>query len=480
MADKILIEQYNHVHHRVNCEASIAMELSEHFTFFVPGYKFMPKYKMGIWDGKIRLFNFTTKLIYCGLEREIEEFCKDRGYEFTSNTEPAEDFSIHDAKAFIDELNLPAEIEPRDYQIKSFAQAIRERRALFLSPTASGKSLMIYLISSYLNLKTLIIVPTINLCTQTKKFFEEYGHEEDIHVIYGGQSKSSDAQITITTWQSIFKMPKSWFNQFEVIFGDEAHGAKAKSMVSIMEKTPYVKYKFGFTGTLDDLQTNILVITGLFGPVIKVISTAELMEQGHIAQLKIKAIVLDYPELVRKMAAAYKYQDEIEFIIKNKHRNEFIRKLALSLEGNTLILFRRVEDHGKVLYDLLKDCGRNVYYASGETDAEERELIRQTIASETDCIFVASEGTFSTGADMPQIRNVVFASPTKSKIKVLQSIGRGLRKAAGKFFCTLYDISDDLSWKTHKNYTLLHFMSRVKIYASEKFDYKIYKVKTKA
>jgi superfamily II DNA or RNA helicase len=478
MADKVYIEQYNHVHHRINCEASIAMELSEHFTFFVPGYKWMPKFKMGIWDGKIRLFNFATKLIYCGLGAEIEAFCKERGYECINNTEAADDFSIHDAKGFIAELGLP--FEPRDYQIKAFAQAIRDRRALFLSPTASGKSLMIYLIARYLNLKTLIIVPTINLCTQTKKFFEEYGYDEDIHVIYGGQSKSSDALLTITTWQSIYKMPRKWFEQFEVIFGDEAHGAKAKSMVSIMEKTPYIKYKFGFTGTLDDLQTNILVITGLFGPVIKVISTAKLMEKGHIAQLKIKAIVLDYPEVIRKMAAAYKYQDEIEFIIKNRHRNEFIRKLVLSLEGNTLILFRRVEDHGKVLYDILKDCGRNVYYASGETDVEERELIRQTIAIETNCIFVASEGTFSTGADMPQIRNVIFASPTKSKIKVLQSIGRGLRKAAGKFFCTLYDISDDLSWKSHKNYTLQHFMSRVKIYATEKFDYKIYRVKTKA
>lgn len=455
------------------------MELSEHFTFFVPGYKWMPKYKMGIWDGKIRLFNFVTKLIYCGLGAEIEAFCKERGYECINNTEAADDFSIHDAKRFIDDLELPAEIEPRDYQIKAFAQAVRERRALFLSPTASGKSLMIYLITRYLNMKTLIIVPTINLATQTKKFFEEYGHTDDIHVIYGGQSKHSDEQVTITTWQSIYKMSRKWFEQFDVIFGDEAHGAKAKSMVSIMEKTPYVKYKFGFTGTLDDLQTNILVITGLFGPVIKVISTAELMEQGHIAQLKIKAIILDYPEIVRKMAAAYKYQDEITYLIKNRARNEFIRKLALSLEGNTLILFRRVEDHGKILYESLKGYGRNVYYASGETDAEERELIRQTIATETDCIFTASEGTFSTGADMPQIRNVIFASPTKSKIKVLQSIGRGLRKAEGKVHCTLYDLSDDMSWKSHKNYTLQHFMNRVKIYASEKFDYKIYRVKTK-
>ena len=477
MADNITIEPYNHVHHRIVCDASIAMELSEHFTFFVPGYKFMPKYKMGIWDGKIRLFNFTTKLIYCGLAHEIEKFCAERGYDLVNNTEAADDFSLNDAKEFIKALNLP--FEPRDYQIKSFATAIRERRGLFLSPTASGKSLMIYLIARYLNLKTLIIVPTINLVTQTKKFFEEYGYEEDIHIIYGGQSKTSDALLTITTWQSIFKMPKKWFEQYEVIFGDEAHGAKAKSMVSIMEKTPYIKYKFGFTGTLDDLQTNILVITGLFGQVIKVISTAELMEAGHIAQLKIKAIVLDYPEIVRKMAAAYKYQDEIEFIIKNKHRIEFVRKLALSLDGNTLILFRRVADHGKVIYESLKDSDRNVYYASGETDAEEREMIREIIAEEKNCIFVASEGTFSTGADMPQIHNIIFASPTKSKIKVLQSIGRGLRNAAGKIHCTLFDISDDMSWKKHQNYTLRHFISRIKIYATEKFNYKMYRVKIK-
>lgn len=480
MADKVLVTKLNEVHDRIVCEPSIAMELSERFTFFVPGYKFMPAFKARFWDGKIRLFNMHTKLLYCGLSEEVRKFCEERGYDFVDQTEPSEEFSIHEAKEFIANIGLPKHIEVRDYQIEAFAHAVRERRALLLSPTASGKSLMIYLITRYLAGKTLIIVPTINLVHQTAEMFAGYGYKDEVHTIFAGQAKDTDHDITITTWQSVYKQPAGWLNRFDVIFGDEAHGAKAKAMVSLMEKTTDVPYKFGFTGTLDDMQTNIMVITGLFGPVRKIISTSELMEQGHIAGLRIKAILLDYPDEIKKIAAAYKYQDEVDYIVRNRARNRFIKNLALSLKGNTLILFQFVEKHGKVLHELFKGCGRNVYYASGETPGDVRNEIRRIIAKEKNCIFIASSGTFSTGADIPQIENIIFASPSKSKIRVLQSIGRGLRNAAGKFYCTLYDIADDLSWKKHQNFTLKHFILRVKLYASEKFDYKLYRVKTKA
>lgn len=473
----IILRPVNEVYIKVICDDSTSMELSEHFTFMVPGYKFMPKYRAGIWDGKIRLFNRRSQVLYAGLADEVKKFAEDRGYEVDVETQGAENYSLTEAKKDIAELALT--LEPRDYQVEGVTHCVRKRRALLLSPTASGKSLMIYLLCRIIGLKTLIVVPTVNLVTQTEEAFHKYGYNKEIHIIYSGKDKQTSDDICITTWQSIYKMPQSWLDQFGMVIVDEAHTAKAASLTAILEKMPSVKYRFGFTGTLDDLPTNILVITGLFGPVKRLTSSAKLMEQGHIAPLKIKAILLDYSDVVKKVMAAANYQDEIDFIVTNPARNRFIKNLALSLKGNTLILFQFVEKHGKVLYDSFSGCGRNTYYASGETDGETRNLIRSIIAKETNCIFVASSGTFSTGADIPEIDNIIFASPSKSKIRVLQSIGRGLRNALGKLHCTLYDIADDLSWKKKQNHTLRHFIERVKIYAAESFVYKLYRVKIK-
>ena len=476
----VTVKFFNEVYSKIICEPSIAMELSEHFSFFVDGYRYMPAYKARFWDGKVRLFNRQNNLIYFGLADEIENFCQEREYEFVDETKSDQEYSLKEAVDDIKSMELS--FEPRDYQLEAYTHCIRKSKALLLSPTASGKSFIIYMLTRFYGERALIIVPTINLVNQTVKMFDGYGSDNAIHAITGGVTKSigSNIDIVITTWQSIYKQPRDWFEQFGIVIVDEVHHAKAKSLTGIMEKTTTIKYKFGFTGTLDDIQTNIMVITGLFGPVKKITTSAELMEQGHIAPLRIKAILLDYPDEIKKLAAAYKYSDEIDYIVRNKARNRFIKNLALSLKGNTLILFQFVDKHGKVLHDSLKDCGKNVYYASGETSGDLREEIRNIISKEDNCIFVASSGTFSTGSDMPRINNIIFASPSKSKIKVLQSIGRGLRNSPGKEKCTLYDIADDLSWKKHKNYTLLHFLERIKIYATEKFDYKLYKVKTKA
>jgi len=477
----VTVKRYNEVYSKIDCEPSIAMELSEKFSFYVNGYRYMPAYRNRIWNGKINLFNRQTRLIYSGLVEEIEKFCKERDYEFINETSVDHEYSLHEAVRDIKNMELSK--DPRDYQLEAYTHAIRKSKALLLSPTASGKSLIIYMLIRYYGERTLVIVPTINLVKQAVKHFNSYGNGiDDIHAITAGITKQINihTNIVITTWQSIYKQPKEWFDQFKAVMVDEVHHAKAKSLTGIMEKTVNTKYKFGFTGTLDDIQTHIMVITGLFGPVKKIVSSAQLMKEGHIAPLKIKAILLEYPEHVKRLAGTYKYSDEIDYIVGNKARNRFIKNLALSLKGNTLILFQFVDKHGKVLHDSLKNCGKNVYYASGETDGDLREEIRNIISKEDNCIFVASSGTFSTGADMPRINNVIFASPTKSKIKVLQSIGRGLRNSPGKEHCTLYDIADDLSWKKHQNYTLIHFLARMKIYAEERFVYKLYRVKIKA
>jgi len=480
MTDNIQIEKYDEAYIKITAEPGLMMEMADFFTFDVPGAKFMPAYRNKVWDGKVRLLNVMTGLLYTGLLRYVEDFCSKRNYEIEYLTDfGAEDFSVKEANEFIEKLN--PKLAPRDYQIDAFMHAVRERRALLLSPTASGKSFIIYLLTRYYAKRTLIIVPTISLVSQLASDFADYGFDSDkfVHRVFAGQDKGTTKPITITTWQSIYKLPKEFYSSFDVVIGDEAHLFKAKSLTSILTKLSGCRYRFGFTGTLDGTQTHKLVLEGLFGPVRKVTTTAELIDKKHLADFKIKAIILQYPDHVKQMIARAKdYQAEMDYLVKCEARNKFIRNLALSLEGNTLLLFQFVEKHGKELYEKIKAeaVDRKVFFVAGSVDGEEREQIRRIVEDEPNSIIVASYGTFSTGINIKNLHSVIFASPSKSRVRNLQSIGRGLRKSDTKTAATLYDIADDMTWKNDKNYTLLHFMERIKIYNEEKFKYKFYKV----
>lgn len=475
--DTVTIRKYDEVYNKIVCDPGIAMELADHFTFEVPGAKFMPTVRNKIWDGKIRLLNPLTCLLYSGLAEEVIKFCQSRKYECElDGISNDEEFSIHEAQKRIESLGLTK--TPRDYQLDAYVHAIRKRRAVLLSPTASGKSLIIYLITRHYNEKTLIIVPTTSLVHQMASDFKDYGLEEECHKIMSGEEKITNKNIVISTWQSIYKLPQSWFNQFKLVIGDEAHLFKAKSLTTIMTKLPNCKYKYGFTGTLDGTDTNKLVLEGLFGPVRKVTTTAELMSKGTVAQLLIKALVLKYANEDKKLVSNYDYQAELDFIVTNPKRNNFVKNLVLSLKGNTLVFFNFVDKHGKILYDLVKSEAkdRNVYFISGEVNALEREEIRKSVENDRNCIIFASSGTSSTGVNMVNLQNIVFTSPSKSRIRNLQSIGRALRKSETKVNATLYDLADDLTWKSKRNHTLNHFVERIKIYSSESFDYKIYNI----
>jgi len=481
--DIIEISKIDETYNKIKCDPGIAYELNDHFTFDVPGAKFMPAYKNKVWDGKIRLFNALTGYIYGGLNKYIEEFAEKRNYQVEYKFDvSADEFSVKEANEFIDSLNIPEKFERREYQVDAFTYAVRNRRALMLSPTSSGKSFIIYLITRYYAKRTLIIVPTTSLVSQLASDFADYGFVSDkfVHRIYAGQDKQTDKPITVSTWQSIYKLPKKYFEQFDVVIGDEAHLFKAKSLTSIMSKLGGCKYRFGFTGTLDGTQTNKLVLEGLFGVVRKVTTTSELMEQNYVSKFFIKAIVLKYPDEIKKQLTKSNYQAELDYLVRNESRNNFIKNLALSLKGNTLILFQFVEKHGDILHDMIKQAtNQPVYYVYGGVDGDEREEIRRIVETQQNAIIVASSGTFSTGVNIRNLHNIIFSSPSKSKIRNLQSIGRGLRKSDSKDNATLYDIADDLTWKNKKNYTILHFIERMKIYNEEQFEYKIYPVNLK-
>jgi superfamily II DNA or RNA helicase len=460
------------------------MELSDKFTFFAENYKFHPKYKMRVWDGKIRLVNTLTGIVYAGLAQRIKKFCDANDYTFSFSDELAYDnVSEHEVREFIKSLDLPDWMETRDYQIDAIVKCLRSKRRTLLSPTSSGKSFIIYVIAEWYRIKhgtkSLIIVPTIGLVGQLKSDFESYGFKGIIDTSMGGLLKDNDipANHVISTWQSLdngkSKMPKEWFKQFQVVFGDEAHGAKAASLVKILSNMEQTPYRFGTTGTLDGQPLNEATIEGLFGPKYKSISTKELMDQGYVAKLKIKCIILKYSPDVAKEVRGKTYQEEIDFLVNSEARNKFIKRLTLSLKGNKLLFFRIV-DHGKLLYDAIKsESEHNVFYIDGGVKGEERERIRHAIEDENNATLIASLGTTSTGVSINKLHHMIAASPSKSKIKVLQSIGRMLRMHKEKEEAILYDIVDDLSIKSYQNYTLKHFVERCQIYDAEQFDYTI-------
>ena len=488
--EQISVKLDNYSMMNIDCSRGIAQELSEYFSFYVPGYKFMPAYKNKVWDGKIRLFNSMTGELGAGLYVYLLKFAAERSYSVDTEEShqygfpfPAEQPLQYMSDLLADEA-LP--FQPRDYQYDAIEKALKRTRAILLSPTGSGKSFIIYLIMRYWlmhlsnNNKILVIVPTTSLVEQMHQDFIDYGYKpEDMHRIYSGKDKTTNKRIIISTWQSIYKLQKKWFSQFGMVIGDECHGFKSKSLSSIMNKSTEAKYRFGLTGTLDGTQTHRLVLEGLFGPVYKVTTTKKLQDNNTLAPLDIKVLLLNYSEEVRKNFGKKTYQEEIDFIIGHEARNRLISNLAIDAEGNTLILFNRVEAHGKPLFELINSKvneNRKVFFVSGEVATGDREAIRKIVEGQKNAIIVASLGTFSTGINIRNLHNIVFASPSKSQIKVLQSIGRGLRKSDDGRITTLYDVADDLHWKSQQNYTLLHSAERVKIYEKEQFKYKIIKV----
>jgi len=480
----IVIQKKNEVYIKIKTEPHIHQELSEYFTFDVPGAKFMPQYRSKYWDGKIRLYSTHTGEIYVGLLDKLISWAKkfDYSVEFENNKfygTPFEENEMISYEGVSEFMKKISKHTPRDYQINAVYDALRYNRKLLISPTASGKSLMIYSVVRYFQSsgkKILLVVPTTSLVEQMYKDFEDYGWnvDEHCHKIYSGKDKSTNKEVIITTWQSVYNLQRSFFNDFDVIIGDEAHLFKSKSLVGIMTKADNAKYRFGFTGTLDGSQTHKWVLEGLFGPSYKVTQTKDLIEKGHLSKLQIKVLLLKHDE--------HKFNDfeeEIQYLITNDKRNKFIKNLSLDLKGNTLILFSRVETHGLPLYESINKSAsknRKIFFIHGGIDAEQREKVREITEKESDAIIIASYGTFSTGVNIKNLHNVIFASPSKSKIRNLQSIGRVLRKGDNKTKAVLYDIADEIIYKSRKNYTLNHLIERIKIYNEEKFNYEIVKI----
>lgn len=490
----------NNINIRIDCTRDILSELNEYFSFFSEGYRFHPLFKQKRWDGKVRLFNVNTGTINRGLLSRVIQFCDDRDYKYTvdSKLNNSQNLSLEVVNEFIDSLNFSSKGNPislYDYQREAIHKCLTEKRVLVNSPTSSGKSSIVAGIARYLQTKfdttkkIVIIVPNVSLVNQFAYDFCDYFSRDvdwlksdPVHTIFSGKEKETDSPIIVTTYQSLLKLDKNWFKSVGCLIVDECHGADGKSLRKICDMCTEAEYRFGFTGSLKKSKVHVLTLEGVFGPTHTTITTRELIDNEQVTDIDIKALLIEYPEDFRKqMRKINDYGVENETIISNEKRNKFISKLAISQSGNGLILVNLVEKHAKPLYDMISNMtDRPVYLIVGEVSGTEREEIRLKMEQETDAIIVASYSTLSTGVNIPSLKWLVFGSSMKSYVKVIQSIGRVLRKHKSKNKVVLFDIVDDLRVKlrvnTHENYLFKHFMERLGHYQEQKFNCEIKKI----
>lgn len=503
------LKKINEVYHGVDTDdRGILSELSEFFKFKIPNAHFNPKVKAGLWDGYIRLFNTRDRVLYSGLIPYLKAFQKKYNYNFKLpelEWDKSLGLTEDEVLEFSNSLKPSTDgedIELYEHQLEATTHCLNHKRCVLLSGTSSGKSFIIYNIIRWLQEhefknpkdKILIVVPTVDLVNQMYNDFEDYATNDswkasdNVHKIFAGQSKSFPEQIVVSTWQSIFTQKPEYFEDFVAVFGDEAHMYEAKSVKGIMENLVNASYRIGTSGTLEDTKVHKLVLESLFGPVKEIIKVWQQIEQGIACPLIIRSMVLKYtPESLKGLKPKDKkkgisYQDEDKFICNHQKRLKFIASLALTRKNNTMILFDKVEKHGKPLFDLIskyaEKYNKEVFFIWRKTPNKERTRIKRYAERNNNVIIIASYKIFSTGTNIKNIHHLILAASTKSKIRLLQSIGRGVRLCKGKLLLVVYDIVDDFrkTKRSKQNYGIKHFLERVKIYTKEKYPYKIEKV----
>lgn len=496
----VAIKKVDEVFIRLDCEPGYRYEIADKFSFYVKNYFFMPAYKSGVWDGTISMVDRRNGLSYWGLVPEIVSYCKAEGYNIDIDPALLPPAEIGDAEVqkLVERLKISKDPKTgapralRDYQFESVKIGVNHRKTIVLSPTASGKSMGIFVLSQYLKdlgRKVLIIVPNLSLIAQLQSDFVDYASENskinieaETHKIFGGQDKNTDKPVVISTWQSLQNMKPTYFSQYTAMICDEVHGADAKQLTKIIQNMSNSTHRIGFTGTLKDDNISEVQLKGLFGQPHQVETTKNLQDRGILAKSKVRVMILTYPESEAAKVRGLPYHDEIDYLCASNVRNNFIAKLAVNSKGNTMILFRYVEKHGKPLYNLIKQLAgdkKKVYYVSGEVEAEDREMIRKIMEEVRDAIIVASFKVFGVGTNIVNLDNLILGAPTKSKVSLLQAIGRALRKGADKHQALIVDVVDNFPSKTGKsgkNYSAKHFQNRLDIYTREGFETEFFEI----
>ncbi|MFW6219914.1 MAG: DEAD/DEAH box helicase family protein [bacterium] len=489
--DTILVEKYDNVYFKLHCNIEQSMELKSFFSCYAPNYRYHPKFKARIWNGKISFYNVKDQLLPIGLVYRLKDFLDKYNYKIKLLFDPNDlinDISIDQMNDFYNAVFRDSNFWPRDYQHKAIHTALKKKRGIIESPTASGKSLIIYSIIRFVlgvtEGKILLVVPSVSLTNQMFNDFVEYGWfdaYDSSSILYSGSKKyDKNKRILISTWQSIYKKKQSFFEEFDCVIVDETQQAKSNSIKTILQNCVNADYRFGLTGTLPTEIADINNIYGYIGPKIFTLKSSTLIDKGVLSNIKIVNMLIQYSEEEKKLNRKRTFPEESRAIAENQDRNKVLKYIIknINTNDNILILCEKI-DHLKKIKEYIDENfsdTHEIFMIYGNTNVDERERIRKYMNENKSVILVASFGTTSTGINIRRIHHIIFASSYKSKIKVLQSIGRGLRKHKEKKHLILWDLIDDMTWikrtgSIGKNYVYQHFEERLKYYKEQGFKY---------
>lgn len=497
---EVTIKKYNETFVQIKADSTILEGISNYFTFKPDNYQFHPKYKAGVWDGKLRFLNMKKKNLFPqGLLFKLYAYLKQSNlsFNFVGFDKPELVLNHNQINKYAEYINFPHKL--RDYQLQYIETGLKERKCVLCSPTATGKSAIIYFLhriflEKYKDKKVLIIVPTISLVEQMAGDFVDYSDEnyfDCCQLIYSGKSKEITKNIVISTWQSLQSFGKEFFMQFDMLLVDECHGGAndGKVVKRIVEFCSRAKYKIGLSGTIANGKLNELSVNAIYGKIYQYTNTKREIERGNLTPLQITQISLIYDNeikrefhkerlkikqqatLAEKSVGASLYHYEVDFLNELIYRKILIMKLAKKQKDNILILYKR-NNFGEPMFELLQNLDRKVFFVNGSTPVDDREKVRKICEENNDAVILANYKVFSTGTNIKRLHHIIFAESCKSKITILQSIGRGLRKHVSKEFIYIWDIIDVLTYKNVVNMMVKHAEERVSIYKKQEFDYK--------
>ena len=513
-------------------------QLNLWLTRHVKGYRYMPAFKMGVWNGQQTYFR--NGRINLGLWKEAMKCCKEIDMPFILENKEEfplnRDVTLESVQEFCKEFFKFHKVKtksgewipfvPYEHQVESAYKILKNRYCMAEVATSGGKSLIISIVMFYTlkhiqpDAKFLIIVPSITLVTQFYDNIVEYNwginnlaemREKKIESITNSEAKytpcdvrveevmserprkysgTQDANVYIGTYQSLEKWPKEFFQQFHTVITDEAHGAKAKTITTILQKTFKHAYsRFGVSGTFPEDDTcEILTIQAVLGPKITEVSANELKEKGIITPMEIRAVIMNHNDKefddriqIIKKGGNGKDAFELEkaYIHVSEKRLDFIKKIVEKCDSNTLLLFHTIDYGHQIFNKLEKELpGRDYYYIDGEISGKKREVIKKQmeVTDGNVKVLVASYGTLSTGVSINAIFNVIFADSFKSEQIIIQSIGRALRLHSEKKKANIFDLVDVFDSNNMENILFRHFKEREKFYQKRQYPYKIIKI----
>ena len=435
--------------------------VKEFLTDFVKDYRFMPKYKKGGWNGKISLFNRPTRSFPYGLLFEVIKYTKREW----SDLDMVISKDVKELYKGIDisQMEYNFSLYPYDYQKECIDTLLKASKGICVVATAGGKSLIItYLIDGIKqfnpNSKSLIIVPTKQLVRQFRDDIISYNENDIVSIgIVDSDHKEFNKDIVISTWQSLNNQPDE-LQYFDTIIVDEVHTAQADVLLDILKNCTNARFRFGVTGTLPINRLDKLNVLSYLGPVFKTYTGKDLADLGYVSQCVIKQLHITY-----KDKYTGKYNDIKDLIFHNPYRINLIKYIITNRSNSILILVDKIEKEGEPLYEILSEYfpDKKVIFLSGKDKSSIRDKWRKKMHTDDDIICIATYPIFQQGVNIPSLRTIITASSTKSFIRVIQSLGRILRKHVSKDLggAELFDICDNVRYlKDHAQRRERHYI----------------------